>query len=195
VTAERERCQEQGDGRVTAEDATSCQGNDLAAPKNGENGKNLENGENTIPPTPQRGKVSVSRKRKSPLPEQHSEEGRRLAELLRDRILQNNPEHIPITEKQIVAWAKDADLMMRRDGRTEARIREVMDWSQQDKFWRANVLSMGTLRMQFDRLAVKVRDGNGATSQSRPERGGLTQGELEREIAKEERGRNATVAQ
>ena len=45
--------------------------------------------------------------------------------------------------------------MMRLDGRTASEIRDLIEWSQNDMFWRANILSMKKLRKQFDQLTAK----------------------------------------
>lgn len=47
--------------------------------------------------------------------------------------------------------------MMRRDNRTAAAIRELIEFSQTDPFWLKNILSMGTLRKKFDALTVKCK--------------------------------------
>lgn len=86
--------------------------------------------------------------------------GASLASLLKQRILENNPEEI-ITDDQARKWGLVADLMMRRDGRTEGRIREVIEWSQRDSFWKTNIRSMKKLREQFGQLTGKMRAGQG----------------------------------
>jgi uncharacterized protein YdaU (DUF1376 family) len=91
-----------------------------------------------------------SRKPKTP----PSETGLLLADRLRSRILQNNI-NAKITAAAVLSWAHEADLMMRCDQRTEQQIADLIDWSQQDAFWRQNVLSMGKLREKFDQLTLK----------------------------------------
>ena len=90
---------------------------------------------------------------------QPSEAGCRLSERLCDLILKNNPS-AKITASQGKSWARDADLMLRRDGRTEGQVLEVMDWSQGDNFWKSNILSMGKLRQKFDQLTLKMGGRN-----------------------------------
>jgi len=48
--------------------------------------------------------------------------------------------------------------MLDRDGRTEEHVRAVIDWCQDDTFWKANILSMPKLREQFDRLRLQAAD-------------------------------------
>jgi hypothetical protein len=83
-----------------------------------------------------------------------SETGLRLARLLREHILENNPK-AKITPAQETNWAREADLMLKRDNRTEQEVRDLIEWSQQDSFWQGNILSMGKLREKFDQLTVK----------------------------------------
>ena len=93
--------------------------------------------------------VQVPRAEKQPSPE-----GISLAALLKQGILQNSP-NARITPAQERGWALEADLMLRRDRRTEQQIRQLIEWSQGDPFWRANVLSMGKVREKFDQLSLK----------------------------------------
>ena len=79
-----------------------------------------------------------------------------LAELLRREILGNKPDY-RITERQMENWARTADLMLRRDGRTEQQISDLIRWVQHDDFWKTNVLSVDKLRQKFDQLEMKSR--------------------------------------
>lgn len=101
------------------------------------------------------------RKATPPAPaKQPSPVGASLASLLKQRILENNPEE-RITDDQARKWGLVADLMMRRDNRTEQRVREVIEWSQRDSFWKTNIRSMKKLREQFGQLTGKMRAGRG----------------------------------
>ena len=91
-----------------------------------------------------------------------SEVGIRLAELLKSRILSNDPK-AEITPTQIQNWAREADLML-RSGRTETEICEVIEWAQRDSFWKGNILSMGTLREKFTALTLKKGANNHGAS-------------------------------
>jgi hypothetical protein len=91
---------------------------------------------------------STRQKKSSPPP---TAEGARLAQILRGHLLRNNPS-ARVTESQVEKWAFEADRMVRLDGRTHAQIEELIDFSQKDDFWFANILSMGKLRQKFDQL-------------------------------------------
>jgi hypothetical protein len=82
--------------------------------------------------------------------------GIRLAKALKDQMLRNNP-GAKVTEAQASKWAREADRMIRLDGRTEKQIAELIVFSQNDEFWFANILSMGKLRERFDQL-TNVRE-------------------------------------
>lgn len=82
----------------------------------------------------------------------------RLAFYLLEEILKNKPD---FKRPNLQTWAKEIDLMVRRDGRTPDRIREVIGWAQGDSFWKANILSTGSLRKQFDRLEIAMKEKNG----------------------------------
>lgn len=58
-------------------------------------------------------------------------------------------------------WRDAARLMLDRDGRTEEQVRRAIDWSQDDEFWRSNILSMPKLREKYDQLRLQAqRDGS-----------------------------------
>jgi hypothetical protein len=77
-----------------------------------------------------------------------------LANLLRQLRLSNNPK-AKITARQVCDWGREADLMLRLDGRTAEEVTALITWSQGDRFWRSNILSMGKLREKFDALTLK----------------------------------------
>jgi hypothetical protein len=93
-----------------------------------------------------------------------SEVGRQLADQLRNLILTNNLS-AKITPGQVAKWGHEADLMIRVDNRTQEGIRLVMEWSQRDSFWRANILSMAKLREKFDQLWMQMQRGGRNGSQ------------------------------
>ncbi|MBI4830353.1 MAG: hypothetical protein HY801_02120 [Candidatus Lindowbacteria bacterium] len=78
----------------------------------------------------------------------------RLASLLYDLILRNNPGHM---KPDLKKWAHEVDLMLRRDGRTPEKVEEVMRWAQADDFWKANILSPCKLREKYDQLAIRMQ--------------------------------------
>ena len=75
----------------------------------------------------------------------------RLASFLLKEILKNKPD---FKKPNLQTWAKDIGLMICRDGRNPDRIREVIAWAQADSFWKANILSVRSLRDKFDRLEM-----------------------------------------
>lgn len=77
-----------------------------------------------------------------------------LAELLRDCILNNDPK-AKITDKKVELWANDVRLMVERDGRELPEICRILEFSQNDEFWRSNILSMSKLRKQYTQLLIK----------------------------------------
>jgi hypothetical protein len=55
-------------------------------------------------------------------------------------------------------WAKDMDLLLRKDGHTIQEIQAVMAWVFADNFWRCNILSPRKLREKFLQLLLKSRE-------------------------------------
>jgi hypothetical protein len=83
-----------------------------------------------------------------------SDDARRLSELLKTLILQNNP--IAKVPDDINKWAKDIDLMISKEKRPPDAIESVIRFSQSDNFWKGNILSANKLREKFDQLFVKM---------------------------------------
>ena len=60
-------------------------------------------------------------------------------------------------------WARDVDLMIRRDSRPPERIKEIIKWCQADegnenwKGWQDNILSTSKLRKQYDKLDLAMK--------------------------------------
>lgn len=77
----------------------------------------------------------------------------RLCARLADRIEANGSKRPTITK----AWRDSARLLLDRDHRTEEQVARAIDWCQNDDFWRSNVLSMPTLRKQYDRLRLAAQ--------------------------------------
>jgi hypothetical protein len=77
----------------------------------------------------------------------------RLCAHLANRITGNGSKPPTITDK----WRTAARLMLDNDHRTEQDIHAAIDWCQTDEFWRGNVLSMPTLRKQYDRLRLQAQ--------------------------------------
>jgi hypothetical protein len=59
-------------------------------------------------------------------------------------------------EPNLQSWAKQIDLMIRKDNRPVEEIRQVITWCQGDDFWQNNILSTAKLKAQFDQLALKM---------------------------------------
>lgn len=76
------------------------------------------------------------------------------AKLLFDLILENNPS---AKKPNFDKWSNDFRLMRERDNRTDEQIKYLINWSQNDEFWRANILSPSKLRKQFDTLIAKIK--------------------------------------
>jgi hypothetical protein len=96
-----------------------------------------------------------------------------LCEHLAAQIEANGSRKPPVTAK----WLTACRLMIDKDGRSPDAIRRAIDWCQGNDFWRGNVMSMQTLRDQYDRLRLHAqRDQghrSGATGQRAPGTGQL----------------------
>ena len=94
---------------------------------------------------------SKNNKKTPPLP------ATQLAGRLFNWIKKNYPD-IDHDEKHKSKWAEDIDKINRIDNKSWEDITKVMDWSQQDDFWRKNIQSGSTLRKQFKKLQVSIAE-------------------------------------
>jgi hypothetical protein len=76
-----------------------------------------------------------------------------LSSFLLQEIRKNKPD---FKEPNLQAWAKEIDLMVRKDGRDPGRIQKVIQWAQKDSFWHKNILSTRKLREKFDQLEMAM---------------------------------------
>ncbi|HBR33660.1 MAG TPA: hypothetical protein DD734_03435 [Firmicutes bacterium] len=85
----------------------------------------------------------------------------KLAAVLRTKILENLPNARvpPDTEEGLHKWAREIDLMVRRDGRDPNEIHKVITWCQNDPFWLSNILSTRKLREKWDTLVLQMQRG------------------------------------
>lgn len=88
----------------------------------------------------------------------------RLCNHLADRIEANGSKRPTITTK----WHEAARLLLDKDGRTVEQVLRAIDWCQNDEFWRGNILSMPTLRKQYDTLRLHAQRANGRASPRNP---------------------------
>src|SRR4030042_5346722 len=79
----------------------------------------------------------------------------RLSEYLYKKIKENNPK---AKQPNFNPWAKNIDLLLRIDKRTEEEVRKIIDFCQKDSFWRSNILSTSKLRDRFDQLWIKMQE-------------------------------------
>lgn len=77
-----------------------------------------------------------------------------LCETLRDCMVANGCRTPAISR----AWMTAARLLLDTDGRPLAEALAVLEWSQQDSFWRANIQSLPKFRKQYDQLRLRMED-------------------------------------
>jgi len=89
---------------------------------------------------------------------------------LADRIVDNGSKRPTITAK----WRTEARLLIDKDHRSVEQVIKAIDWCQTDPFWRANILSMPTLRDKYDQLRLAAaRNGHARASPGLVEVDGL----------------------
>jgi len=90
----------------------------------------------------------------------------RLANLLHEKILTLVPK---LKKPNFQVWARDMDLLMRIDGRSEQEVRDMIIFVNKHSFWSKNILSPNKLRVQFDRLTVEANNVKGNNTRHSPE--------------------------
>ena len=63
-------------------------------------------------------------------------------------------------EPDFQKWADEVRKTVELDGVPIERYKEVLDWSQNDDFWQANILSTNKLRKQFDTIYLQMQRDN-----------------------------------
>jgi hypothetical protein len=91
-------------------------------------------------------------KNKKPSWSEESDEYR-LSLYLYNHMLKNNPE---AKKPNFQSWCKHIDYMIRLDNRSVDNIKKVIEFSQNDSFWKSNILSTSKLRDKYDQLYVKL---------------------------------------
>lgn len=114
----------------------------LTANKNVKNIKNDKNVEN---------KTLSSQTRKARIYDPDSNYYQ-LAERLFKQICQNQE----IKQPNLNRWADDIRKMIEIDKRTEDQVSQMINWSQADSFWAANILSAKKLREKYDTMAAQA---------------------------------------
>lgn len=82
---------------------------------------------------------------------------------LADRIEANGCRRPVVTQ----AWLKEARLLVDKDGVSTKEVLYAIDWATSHHFWKANILSMPKLRLQFDRLRLQSQAEQTAPSPTR----------------------------
>lgn len=78
-----------------------------------------------------------------------------LAQFLEEQIQKHTPE-FKADETRRQRWAKDIDLMIRRDSLDPDKIADVIVWAHKSTFWRANILSGKKLREKYLQLSIQM---------------------------------------
>jgi len=78
----------------------------------------------------------------------------KLSNLLLSEILKNNQS---FKKPDLNKWSAELDKIIRIDCRNIKEIEAIILWSQQDTFWRQNILSVNKLRKHFDTMWVKAK--------------------------------------
>ncbi len=109
----------------------------------------------TRPKEPPEDKRKPKKPKQKPIFEEDTDRYK-LALFFRKCVLENLPNaKVPEpTPEGFKRWAYDIDLMIRIDCRSPDEIRQMIDWSHRDQFWKANILSPGKLREKWDTLTA-----------------------------------------
>lgn len=93
-------------------------------------------------------------------------EPRRLTDLLISKIIDNNEfAKVPTSDKKIDDWCLSIDRLIRLDKAEPQVIANVINWCQNDNFWKNNILSTGKLRKKFPELYGKYKTEKSSNNQ------------------------------
>lgn len=91
-----------------------------------------------------------------------------LCATLAEMMIRNGCKPPKITDK----WRTEARLLLDKDGVTLNDAFGVLEWSQHDEFWRANIHSMPTFREKFDTLRLQAARGTTSRQSTTDQRTG-----------------------
>lgn len=92
--------------------------------------------------------------------EKFQDEDIKLTQILIDLMIKNNPNSSIIrrlTSKRQQTWIDECRKLREIDKRTSEQIEQIIIFSQNDSFWKSNILSMVKLREKFDQLWLKAK--------------------------------------
>lgn len=92
-----------------------------------------------------------------------SDDAKSLVKRLKELMLENNPKaRLPESDNR---WLKSADLLLKKDKYGLSEALSILEWSQNDDFWRMNILSMPTFREKINRLKIQHDSETGNTKE------------------------------
>lgn len=114
--------------------------------------------------------TNKSEKRKKNKPAWDKEYSSQVLELTSHfiEILKQNDSKIKIPS-ETKKWAYNIDLLIRKDGRTEQEIYQVIDFAVNDRFWSSIILSTSNLRDKFQQLYLKSRNNKSKYKENKKE--------------------------
>lgn len=88
----------------------------------------------------------------------YSKQDKDLTDLLYEKVKRTYPKAVAkITKDHLERDYEEMNRINRIDKWTYEQIKYVINWSQEDGFWRKNIRSVKTLRKRFERLAVEIQ--------------------------------------
>jgi len=112
-------------------------------------------------PTATSSSTSKKEKKASLCLEKFQDEDIKLTQLLIDLMSKNNPNSSilrTLTPKRQESWINECRKLREIDKREPEQIKQIIIFSQNDSFWKGNILSMAKLRKQFDQLWLKAKN-------------------------------------
>lgn len=83
--------------------------------------------------------------------EEQRDDVNKICETLQARMVGNGIKEPTITKE----WRREARLLLDKDGYPLDIVMHVLEWSQKDRFWKANIQSVPKLRQKFGQLLLK----------------------------------------
>ncbi|MGN4124864.1 hypothetical protein ACMGD3_07585 [Lysinibacillus sphaericus] len=99
-----------------------------------------------------------------------------LAYRLYQKILVDDPS---FKQPNMNTWADSIRLMMEQDDRTEEQIEYLIDWSQENSFWKSNILSTKKLREKTTTLIRQIKADKAKAEEAKTTKGSYSRGRKE----------------
>ena len=122
--------------------------------------------ESAIPPPHPSSDPPKSRSKESK-PKEKPEMPKEASDLAQDLLSRVKTIHPKLKDPDLVKWAKELELINRRDSRSWEEISSMIEWAFEDRFWFKVIQSPSSLRDHWDKMAIQRTPASNAATNTK----------------------------